>query len=67
MMCLKQVFSHFSCPQNSLFYSGRLACSYFDPTEGVLYTMEDTDENRHYDLTARSEFGLNLMVSSDST
>lgn len=37
------------------FLSGRMACSYFDPATGILYVMEDTEENRHFDLSIRGE------------
>ncbi|CCA67650.1 related to MSH5-meiosis-specific protein [Serendipita indica DSM 11827] len=33
--------------------NGRLACAYFDPITGTLFIMEDTEENKYYDLAAR--------------
>jgi len=54
-MCSKKVLN-FLGNQGLIVRSGRLACSYFDSAHGTLYTMEDTDENRHYDLTTRSMF-----------
>ncbi|KAL0961432.1 hypothetical protein HGRIS_006377 [Hohenbuehelia grisea] len=29
---------------------GRVGCSYYDPIEGVIRVMEDTQESRHFDL-----------------
>ncbi|KAG8850335.1 MutS protein msh5 [Serendipita sp. 411] len=45
---------------------GSVACSYFDPQTGILYIMEDTEENNHFDLTLRvlEHIGPNLVLTS---
>ncbi|KAM5533149.1 hypothetical protein V8D89_013197 [Ganoderma adspersum] len=31
--------------------SGRVACAYYDPVKCIVYVMDDTPENQHFDLT----------------
>lgn len=35
--------------------SGRIGCAYYDPVRCTLYVFEDTQENKHYDLTKTRE------------
>ncbi|KAF8798995.1 hypothetical protein BYT27DRAFT_7177307 [Phlegmacium glaucopus] len=39
-ICLAALCSH-----------GHVACAYYEPSKGLLYVMEDTQETLHYDLT----------------
>ncbi|KAI0688883.1 DNA mismatch repair protein MutS [Earliella scabrosa] len=32
-------------------HSGRVACAYYDPVKCTIYVLEDTPDNKHFDLT----------------
>ena len=36
--------------------SGRVACAYYDPVKCTIYVLEDTPDNKHFDLTKACEF-----------
>lgn len=43
--------------------SGRIGCAYHDPTKGVIYVLEDTEESSHFDLTKMREHSQTFIVS----